>query len=228
MANKKQIMANRRNAKKSTGPKTEAGRESSKMNAVKHGLTATQPVVLHEDTKQFERLREAVWDALQPVGVFEQDLVDRIISAMWRLRRVVAAETGLFEYQYFGEIARRAKREAESLVVEEPVLRENDWVDQTMVTVTDQEAHDNARTKQQWAEEECSQLDRSFSVTFLGDYGAGLDRIRRYETGVEKSLDKAFDKLAQMQAVRRGETIPVLSVTKLLALGAGGSNGKKQ
>ena len=57
MATDKQIQANRRNARKSTGPKTEEGKARSRNNALRHGLTAELAVLPHEDPHQYEELR---------------------------------------------------------------------------------------------------------------------------------------------------------------------------
>lgn len=60
MATRKQIRANRKNARKSTGPKTEAGKAASSTNALSHGLAAAETVVLpEEEPEDFERLGRA-------------------------------------------------------------------------------------------------------------------------------------------------------------------------
>jgi hypothetical protein len=85
----RQIEANRRNALKSTGPKTEAGKEQSRRNAVRHGLTA-------ETVIGREAVVIADYDARSAV---ERELVLRLASLLWRLRRATTMETGLFEIQ---------------------------------------------------------------------------------------------------------------------------------
>lgn len=94
----KQIEANRRNAKKSTGPKTPAGRAVSKLNALKHGILSKEVLVrgLHrkESATEFAALNRRFRDDLQPVGPVEEMLVDQIVTAHWRLRRALTAESG--------------------------------------------------------------------------------------------------------------------------------------
>jgi len=94
----RQIEANRRNALKSTGPKTEAGKQASRRNAVRHGLTETVIGVLEdaEDYRAFEAAITADYDAQSAV---ERELVLRLASLLWRLRRATTMETGLFEIQ---------------------------------------------------------------------------------------------------------------------------------
>lgn len=93
-----QIAANQRNALKSTGPRTTAGRTVSKMNALKHGILSRQVLVrgLHgkENAREFLALHQRFTDELQPVGPLEEMLVDQIVTAHWRLRRALTAESG--------------------------------------------------------------------------------------------------------------------------------------
>lgn len=94
----KQIAANQRNAQKSTGPRTPAGRAVSKMNALKHGILSKEALVkgLHyrESSCELEALHLRFWEHLQPVGPIEEMLVDQIVTANWRLRRALVAESG--------------------------------------------------------------------------------------------------------------------------------------
>ncbi len=94
----KQLAANRRNAQKSTGPRTPKGRAVSKMNAMKHGILSKQVLVnglvLQESSAELEALHRRFWEDLQPVGVMEEMLVDQIVTAHWRLRRALTAESG--------------------------------------------------------------------------------------------------------------------------------------
>ena len=93
-----QLMANRRNALKSTGPKTAAGKAVARMNALKHGLLAGQVVVrshkLRESRGEFKNLCRAHHEHLAPVGPLEEMLVGQIVTATWRLRRARTAEMG--------------------------------------------------------------------------------------------------------------------------------------
>ena len=97
MTTLKQIEANRRNALKSTGPVTDDGKRRSRRNAIRHGLTAETVIAVLEDPedyKAFERSITADFDAQTAV---ERELVLRLASLLWRLRRTTAIETGLLE-----------------------------------------------------------------------------------------------------------------------------------
>ncbi|MGN6750759.1 MAG: hypothetical protein ACTHJS_19455 [Xanthobacteraceae bacterium] len=101
MTSYRQIEANRGNALKSTGPRTEAGKQASRGNAVRHGLTAETAITAlenAEDYKAFEATIIADYDAQSAV---ERELVLRLASVLWRLRRATTMETGLFEIQAY-------------------------------------------------------------------------------------------------------------------------------
>jgi hypothetical protein len=87
------INANRLNALKSTGPRSEEGKAQSRQNALKHGLTAKQLVLPTEDTTAFEERREEWFDAYQPDGPAQKLLLARAVQASWRLDRCSIAET---------------------------------------------------------------------------------------------------------------------------------------
>ena len=100
MASQKQIEANRRNAQKSTGPKTPEGRAAVRFNALRHGLSAETAVIPGEDPDHFEQLRDALLTEHRPVGPTEELLVQQIAHAAWRLQRIRAMESGMFELRW--------------------------------------------------------------------------------------------------------------------------------
>ena len=95
----RQIEANRRNALKSTGPKTAAGKERSRRNAVRHGLTAETVISMLEDAEDYRQFEAAVIADYDARSAVERELVLRLVSVLWRLRRATTMETGLFEIQ---------------------------------------------------------------------------------------------------------------------------------
>jgi hypothetical protein len=97
MASEKQVQANRANAKRSTGPKTEPGKALSRRNAYKHGLTAQTIVIGDEDPKAFDRLRAELEEEYNPRPGIERELVERLAVLMWRMRRIPIFEAGLIE-----------------------------------------------------------------------------------------------------------------------------------
>ena len=91
-----QIEANRRNARLSTGPRTERGRRISSMNALRHGLTAQHVTVFDETEEDFRRFHRELMRVLRPEGAMEAQLSERVVICGWRLRRVYRIETGMF------------------------------------------------------------------------------------------------------------------------------------
>jgi hypothetical protein len=99
MTSYRQINANRRNAFKSTGPKTEAGKQVSRCNAVRHGLTAETVIGALEDAEDYRGFEAAITADYDAQSAVERELVLRLSSLLWRLRRATTIETGLFEIQ---------------------------------------------------------------------------------------------------------------------------------
>src|SRR5215813_7337161 len=99
MTSYRQIDANRRNALKSTGPKTEAGKQASRRNAVRHGLTAETVISALEDAEDYKAFEAAITADYDAQSAVERELVLRLASLLWRLRRATTMETGLFEIQ---------------------------------------------------------------------------------------------------------------------------------
>ena len=95
MTSFKQIEANRRNALKSTGPRTQEGKQHSSRNAVRHGLTAETVVEPLEDPEDYKAFEEAVATDYNAKSAVERELVLRLASLLWRLRRATLIETGL-------------------------------------------------------------------------------------------------------------------------------------
>jgi hypothetical protein len=99
MASEQQILANRRNARKSTGPKSEQGKRRSCRNALRQGLTADAIVDGLEDLDAYRRFAAAIYSEYAPRTPFHQTLVSRLASLLWRLRQAASIEIGLLQIQ---------------------------------------------------------------------------------------------------------------------------------
>jgi hypothetical protein len=115
MSSQKQIEANRRNALKSTGPKTGEGKSRASMNSLRHGLTAAQAVLPHEDADDYEKLREGMLESYAPSDAAELAIVEELVNAYWRLLRLHRVETRYWE-QLGGSYNRGDEGIAESLL----------------------------------------------------------------------------------------------------------------
>ena len=87
--------SNRINAKKSTGPNTEAGKAAVKFNALKHGIYTKDAVLPTEDASQYRELLAGFRREYQPETPTEAYLIENTVTSIWRRRRVQAAEVGL-------------------------------------------------------------------------------------------------------------------------------------
>jgi hypothetical protein len=99
MTSLRQFEANRRNARLSTGPITEEGKKRSRRNAVRHGLTAETVINSLEDAEDYAAFEMAITAEYDAQSAVERELVLRLASVLWRLRRATAIESGLFEIQ---------------------------------------------------------------------------------------------------------------------------------
>ena len=97
MTSLKQIEANRRNAEDSTGPRSKAGKQRSSRNAVRHGLTAETVIEPLEDAEDYAAFEEAIAASFDPETAVERELILRLASLLWRLRRATSIETALFQ-----------------------------------------------------------------------------------------------------------------------------------
>jgi hypothetical protein len=180
----RQIEANRRNARLSTGPMTEEGKKRSRQNAVRHGLTAETVIDALEDAEDYAAFEMAVTADYDAQSAVERELVLRLASLLWRLRRATTIESGLFKIQarhlqQFRQ-GRRAQQKRQNII---------DSMHQDAVVAEDDLRRNEAEhtggldTGSQSIEETSDQSDdltRSFvRLSNLPTYP--LDRLSRYE-----------------------------------------------
>jgi hypothetical protein len=116
MTSFRQIEANRRNALRSSGPKTEEGKRQSRRNALRHGLTAETVIDGLEDSEDYRAFEAAVIADYDARTAVERELVLRLASLLWRLRRIISIETDLLKIQ--SEIVRGRRTEFSGPFVE--------------------------------------------------------------------------------------------------------------
>jgi hypothetical protein len=111
MTSFRRIETNRRNALRSTGPRTEEGKRSSRANAYRHGLTAETVVPDVEDADDYAAFEAAVVADYDARTAVERELVLRLASLLWRLRRATAVETDLLAIQAESLADREARKD---------------------------------------------------------------------------------------------------------------------
>ena len=99
MTSPRQIEANRQNALKSTGPKAEEGKRQSRRNALRHGFTAETVIEPHEHAEEYRAFEDAIVSEYLPRTPVKQELVYRLASLFWRLRRAILIDTGFLRIQ---------------------------------------------------------------------------------------------------------------------------------
>ena len=197
MATQAQIEANRKNARRSTGPKTARGKARSSSNAMRHGLLSRQVMLPDEDTAAFADFSEGVRAQLAPRGQLEELLAERVIVSAWRLRRVYRLETGVLTYHILDarvehERSKIHRRTFESLA---------------RMDSLDVRAYDEATTATEMVEAE-----RDSNQTVVGwvrdANGADmLSKLSRYETTLERGMYRALHELQRLQASRSGQAV---------------------
>ncbi|GBE29053.1 MAG TPA: hypothetical protein ENH10_10070 [Bacteroidetes bacterium] len=199
---KRQIKANRENAKRSTGPRTPKGKAVVRFNAVTHALTALSPFLPGENEEEFQRIQDTLMKEHQPVGEYETLLVERFAHNMWRLRRVPVMTAAVLEYQ-------RLKIEAQDWYEESRKYVCDTLGDLTKgfsEHVTNQHAYDHAMRKHEsclkQAREGIADIGRRISL--IVNEGA-CDKLQRYEGWLERRVIKLRHELDDVQT-RRKET----------------------
>jgi hypothetical protein len=177
MSSFRQMEANRRNAQLSTGPVSEEGKRRSRQNAVRHGLTAETVIDALEDAEDYAAFEMAVTADYDAQSAVERELVLRLASLLWRLRRATAIESGLFKIQAMQLLQFRQRRQAHQ--------KRQDIIDsmyQDAVAAEDnlQKADEDTGSSTLEVTDQSDDLTRSFvRLTNLPTYP--LDRLSRYE-----------------------------------------------
>lgn len=189
MATSKQIAADRRNAKKSTGPSTPEGKAIASANALRHGLLASQNLALPwEDAAACDELRSNLLATLRPEGAMELGLAEQIAGALWRLRRAPQLEAGVLAYNYFEVIRERGEKKIGAFAI-------------PAVSLHGKEARQ--------AEQALHETGPAIGHAVIRDaFGAdALGKLRRYETALENTLYRAHHELLRLQAARSGQAV---------------------
>jgi len=205
VTSEKKIETNRQNAQKSTGPRTPEGKAAASRNAVKHGLLSEEVLLPGEDGEALRELGESLRAELKPQGTLENLLVDCIIAANWRLRRLGRVESGIFEWEHYEELAEQAEEEARRY--EE---NKTDAFFGPEIEITDEARHEEAMARARRIRSQREGQTVSLGRTFARDAdGANaFTKLSRYETAIERQLFRALHELERLQVARSGGDVP--------------------
>ncbi len=172
--------------RRTPAPATPTGRAVSRFNAVRHGILARNLLLTDgpnpESPKQLQRLHAQLRAELAPVGIAEELLVERILAAYWRLRRVLIAEGGLLDARSLAIAEHNEERDGR---------RERRLADA------------GAPPEERHYERQLDELRAEYSVAAaLLLNGDDLDRIIRYKTTLLRQLDRAMHDLLALQRAR--------------------------
>ena len=178
MASKAQIKANRKNAQKSTGPKTDQGKAAVSQNAVKHGLF-TESVIYGENQAEYEVFHENFLVEYAPVGAMELFLAERAANLAWRLKRAERMQNEVIEDMIGRKVTTNPARRA----------RESYYYNQ------------GRRPDEPGVDLDELQLGRIATNDFA--YCRVIDRMLMYERRIESSLHKTMRELERLQMIRQ-------------------------
>ncbi|MEQ1716583.1 MAG: hypothetical protein ABL907_11455 [Hyphomicrobium sp.] len=188
MATELQKLANRNNALNSTGPRSLAGKKASSRNALSHGLTARQALLPGENETEWQELRGAIIGKLNPDGVVESQLAERIVSLIWRLRRIPNLEMALFQWVAYQEAAL------------------HDGHDLLLEKEEGPEPNHNAEAKVTGDLDDAMRLGRMIESALSQDL---IGKFGRYETSLSKQLRHALAELRALKLFVPNEGEPV-------------------
>ena len=196
MTSLKQIEANRRNAQKSTGPTSAEGKQRASRNALRHGLTAETVIVPLEDVEDYEAFEESVAASFDPETAVERELILRLASLLWRLRRATSIETGLFRLNSVSDPGSSPRSSAHSpamRIVQLPSTTSSDQVGSASSEHSDWPTRSRRSTDMQIV------LARRFNS--LQSLDGAFERVTRYETALWR---QARQVLLALASLRRG------------------------
>jgi hypothetical protein len=210
MSSIEQIEANRRNSLKSTGPKTDAGKQASRCNAVRHGLTAETVIGALEDAEDYKAFELAITADYDAQSAVERELILRLASLLWRLRRANTIETGLFEIQadHLSDFRKTQQLSPASREIVYALFNANS--DRQAVAHSDANAIETRQTSRLTTVQAQIAPDVELARCFLrlcnlSNYA--LDRLGRYEAALWRQVGQtlfALDNLDRRKPQERG------------------------
>jgi len=197
MTSFRQIEANRRNAIKSTGPITEEGKRRSRQNAVRHGLCAETVVEIVEDLDDYRGFEAAIIGDYDARTAVERELVLRLASLLWRLRRATAIETDLLRIQ--AEIVRDRRQTRSEKASSNPAIHLLAAVDDTQGIENERnrwrgdqfDHHEALPPASQPPFDSARQLTLCFQRIAHLDSGV-FERLGRYESSIARQVLKTI------------------------------------
>jgi hypothetical protein len=208
MATKAQTEANRRNARKSTGPKTPSGKGRASKNSLRHGLTAKQFVLWPTDEPQaWAELRKNVISYYMPETVLEEIFVDRIVKALIDSSHAEQLEVAIVSDGTISQLAGRALITAKA--TEHGATENLEEMNAALDELEPPEAEGEPSRGKHADEPRATnppRLPRRTVENFVGNLDS-LGLINRYHSRSDSQLYRAKHELERLQAARRGQEL---------------------
>ena len=204
MSSERQIEANKQNAKSSAGPRSPEGKARVAGNALKHGLTGRRIVLPNEDPHEFEAFRNDLWNDLEPKGIIQAVLVEKIVTDAWRIMRISTLEVAMHTRDNLTLEGDEIRSEISSYYAKSDPMA---MFEKVKLDPAYREACSSAQARLKEAslklEEPTMKVMRVMQM-----HGEGLDRLWRYEEALTRSLLRTLHELQRLQAIRAGERVP--------------------
>jgi hypothetical protein len=187
---KKQLAANRNNAKKSSGPRTNEGKARVSYNALKHGLTAERLLLPGENAEEFEEYRADLIEYFSPEGPLEAEFAERVATLFWRLKRVPAFEAALYEWMEHFEIEQEIR-----------AFKPDHLNPRSLRSFTASIAREVDEDKASERETKLGNLEIGRALE--GMFNSGLfDKVIRYDRALQRQLKETLNALLELQQKR--------------------------
>lgn len=199
MTTEKQIAANRRNANRSTGPKTHEGKIRSSRNALKHGLSAKHMMIEGEDAAEFAELHESLLELFRPKPGSETEFVRRVATNIWRLLRIPMLEANILQPNRSDRRDPRIEKIIEDDIRGQKALRTS-YVKHMMKFGRDpgpEEQLDETKMRDD-LERRFAPIERPAPPT-PGQAQEELSKIARHEAALVKSIARGLSALVALQ-----------------------------
>jgi hypothetical protein len=192
MPTESQILANRLNAQKSTGPRTIEGKSAVSQNALKHGFSAHQDIISSESQTVFDQYRDQLFAELTPATPMESMLAERIVGLSWRLKRAIRIQNQAIDALNIDTTSNPLAKLTKSLFFKGLLQQQEDT----------------------------SGSDAGLSLGRLAikdfSYARVLERLLMYERRMEHSLYKTLLELQRLNLVKKlnsGSEMPINHLT---------------
>ena len=207
MISLRRLEANRRNALRSTGPRTKAGKERSRANALRHGLTAETVVGTLEDAEDYKAFEAAIIADYEPETAVARELVLRLASLLWRLRRANAIETNLLEIHAEAS----GERDLSVAAAEE---ERGDGIQSVVRPKNDSNVFQRPRDRSMWeSEDKIDELPhfRALGVS-VADYKCATRQLTYSFLRLANLDSRAFERLNRYEAALWRQTVQTILV----------------